>query len=83
MAPKGSKPVAQGRGPLARAPAGAGSPARPAGPDALPPDGCPSMAEAAFNRLNPGQKMSNVNVKHFAMLEEALQLVLARHPHNL
>lgn len=83
MAPKRSNPAAQARGPLARAQAVEGSPALPAGPAALPPVRCPSMAEATFNRLNPGQKMSTVNVQHFAMLQEAFQLVMARRPQHL
>lgn len=54
-----------------------GSPASSPGPAGSPRDGRLSLAEIAFKRLNPGQQLSQVNMQHFAELEDAFQLVMS------
>lgn len=53
------------------------SPASSPGPAVSPRDGRQSLAEIACHRLNPGQPISQVNLLHFAELEEAFQLVMS------
>jgi len=59
------------------------SPASSPRPAGSPRDGRQSLADIAFHRLNPGQQLLQVNLLHFAELEDAFQLVMSPRAHHL